>query len=191
MEFLRSAWTSMPTDFDRGLPDAELSEIDKRFALTFPPDLQACLITALPTGDDFPNWRAAINNDPKHVEHIAYRMDWPISSMIFDVENDNFWHPRFGSRPTTAKERETVVRAAMQSVPKLIPICSHRYLPATPSEAGNPVFSVYQTDIIYYGENLIDYITEEFGRPAQYLMDDANIRCIDFWSDMVDRNGSP
>lgn len=109
--------------------------------------------------------------------------------MLFDVENDNFWHPRFGIRPGTVQQREIAVRAAMQSLPKLIPVCSHRYLPATPCESGNPVFSVYQTDIIYYGDNLIDYITEEFCKPAKYVMEQSNIRSIDFWSDMVERNG--
>jgi len=36
------------------------------------------------------------------------------------------------------------------------------YLPAEPLLAGNPVFSVYQTDIIHYGCDLWDYFVNEF-----------------------------
>jgi hypothetical protein len=48
-------------------------------------------------------------------------------------------------------------------VPRLVPVFSHRYLPAEPHLSGNPVLSVYQTDIIYYGSNLKRYIAHEFG----------------------------
>jgi hypothetical protein len=66
-------------------------------------------------------------------------------------------------------------------------IFGHRYLPATPGQPGNPVFSVYQSDIIHYGADLGDYIDrEENGvgsRPWPRQM-----REIDFWSEMVRRN---
>jgi hypothetical protein len=29
-------------------------------------------------------------------------------------------------------------------------------------EIGNPVFSIWQTDIVYYGYDLVDYLAEEF-----------------------------
>jgi hypothetical protein len=38
----------------------------------------------------------------------------------------------------------------------------HRMMPDEPREAGNPVFSVHQTDIIYYGFDLLDYLRNEF-----------------------------
>jgi hypothetical protein len=40
---------------------------------------------------------------------------------------------------------------------KLIPIFVHRMMPDDPHLAGNPVFSVHQTDIIHYGFALADY----------------------------------
>ncbi|WP_025721637.1 hypothetical protein [Paenibacillus sp. 1-18] len=38
--------------------------------------------------------------------------------------------------------------------------------PSSQPEAGNPVFSVYQTDIIVYGEGLQDYFKLEFGEKS-------------------------
>lgn len=80
-----------------------------------------------------------------------------------------------------------VAKRALVSVPRLIPICSHRYMPDRPSESGNPVFSVYQTDIIYYGKDLMDYFCNEFGYwfgRAGYEFD-GGARHIDFWSEIV------
>lgn len=48
-----------------------------------------------------------------------------------------------------------------QGWPRLIPIYAHRFTPAAPSPSESPVFSVWQTDIIYYGANLLEYLTNE------------------------------
>lgn len=49
---------------------------------------------------------------------------------------------------------------------------------------GNPVFSIVQTDIIYYGTDLADYLHAEFGVPRRaWAATDA--RVIRFWSDFV------
>jgi hypothetical protein len=64
--------------------------------------------------------------------------------------------------------------------PKLIPIYSHRFIPEEPSEAGNPIFSVYQMDIIYYGFDLDDYLRHEFDLPGRKEWP-AQVRPIKFW----------
>lgn len=57
--------------------------------------------------------------------------------------------------------------------------------PSTPAQQGNPIFSVHQTDIIYYGENSSQYLLIEFGlRPYpeinyEYIVD------VPFWSDLI------
>jgi hypothetical protein len=43
-----------------------------------------------------------------------------------------------------------------------VPVFSHRYMPASACAAGNPVFSVMQTDIVSYGNTLTDYFIREF-----------------------------
>ena len=60
--------------------------------------------------------------------------------------------------------RWQATRECMQFVPMLIPIYSHRFLPGAPSPAGSPVFSVYQTDVIYCGSDLAAYVAAEFFR---------------------------
>jgi hypothetical protein len=77
--------------------------------------------------------------------------------------------------------------------PVLIPVCSHRYLPASPPQAGNPVFSVHQSDIIYYGANLLDYLQNEFGYyfgRAEHAIS-ATPRRIALWSRLAEDNGEP
>jgi hypothetical protein len=69
-------------------------------------------------------------------------------------------------------------------------LISHRYLPEQPHEQGSPVFSVCQSDVIYYGANLEDYFEREFTRHDSRPWPDK-IKYIPFWSDLVERNGGP
>lgn len=114
-------------------------------------------------------------------------MDWPFEGMCFDIEHNSFWLPSWGPKPLALADAYDVARAAIAEAPRLIPICGHRFLPNKPCEAGNPVFSVHQTDIIYYGTDLFDYFRNEFS----YYFDRTgytfagNVRRIEFWSDLV------
>jgi hypothetical protein len=72
------------------------------------------------------------------------------------------------------------VTEMIAEAPKLIPIYSHRFIPEEPSEAGNPIFSVYQMDIIYYGFDLDDYLRHEFDLPGRKEWP-AQVRPIKFW----------
>ena len=45
---------------------------------------------------------------------------------------------------------------------------------------GNPVLSVYQTDIIYYGYDLEDYLRHEFDLPDRKPWPE-HFRSISFW----------
>jgi hypothetical protein len=53
-------------------------------------------------------------------------------------------------------------------------------MPDEPQGAGNPVFSVHQTDIIYYGFDLADYLRHEFNLPGREPWP-SQIRTIRFW----------
>ncbi|MFG3370987.1 hypothetical protein ACGF0K_39435 [Streptomyces sp. NPDC048156] len=63
----------------------------------------------------------------------------------------------------------------------LPPIYSHRHLLADPDRTGMPVLSMYQTDINYYGTDLVDYFHHEFGRPVPTPQDHEYAE-IPFWS---------
>jgi len=160
-----------------GYTQSELDAAQEKYRLVFPPDLIALLRDRRPVlGYD---WRS----DDKEIREM---LRWPFEGLLFDVENNGLWWPEWGERPKTTKGRSEVLAKVLDRAPKLIPLVSHRYLPSEPHEAGNPVFSVYQSDVIYYGADLKDYFQREFVEPDRPLP--PHVKHIRFWSDLVDRN---
>lgn len=118
-------------------------------------------------------------------------MQWPFEGMCFDIEHNSFWLDEWGEKPAALQQAFEIARQNVAKAPKLIPIYSHRFMPDSPSEAGSPVFSVYQTDIIYYGHNLENYLHNEFRgvfvRTSETTdLNYDEIRRIEFWSSLVD-----
>jgi hypothetical protein len=142
--------------FDAGLTDNEIADVEHTFEFRFPPDLAEFLQTALPVSDGFPNWRTESS------ESIRKRLDSPLVGVLFDVELNDFWLPEWGARPANLDDALEKTRSLIKQAPKLIPIYIHRMMPDRPHKIGNPVFSVHQTDIIYYGVDLRDYLIHEF-----------------------------
>jgi len=155
-----------------GLSDGEVGVIERKYDLRFPPDLHRFLQMGLPVlglpgdGRDYGeaevistgswvDWR----NDSE--EEIRERLDLPADGICFDIEYNNFWRDDWGRRPSNLQDAFGVARESIAAAPKLIPIFGHRYIPEEPSEVGNPVFSVIQTDIIYYGYDLTGYLLNE------------------------------
>lgn len=99
---------------------------------------------------------------------------------MFDIEHNGFWLPEWGSRPETLEDAKKIASDLISAAPKLVPICMHRMIPDEPREAGNPVFSVHQTDIIYYGFDLLDYLRHEFKLGDREPWPEK-IRPIRFW----------
>ncbi len=159
--------------FREGLSDEEILSVEQRYRINFPPDLRSFLQTQMPWGQ-FPNWRS--EDDPR----IREMLRWPLDGMIFDVENNAFWLSEWGSKPSSKDEARAIVEQHVARAPRLIPIYAHRMIPDRPLEAGNPVFSVYQTDIIYYGFDLDDYFRNEFNLPGRKPWPER-VRSIDFW----------
>ena len=156
-----------------GYTQSELDDAQAHYGLRFPPDLVALLLERqLTLGYD---WRG------ENAE-IRRMLAWPLKMLMFDVEN-GFWWPDWGVRPNLPKDRLEVVETALQAAPRLIPLYGHRFLPETPSEAGNPVFSMHGFDTIYYGANLMEYFRNEFEGKHQI----GSTRHILFWSDIVGR----
>jgi hypothetical protein len=75
-----------------------------------------------------------------------------------------------------------------EDYPKLIPVYAHRYISSEPNEAGNPVYSVQQTDIIYYGYDLANYFANEFHfiLPETFLIPEITKRAIRFWDELAE-----
>ncbi|MEV6775264.1 hypothetical protein [Streptomyces syringium] len=98
------------------------------------------------------------------------------------MEHNGFWHPVWGPRPAETSDALRIAQSELATVPQLVPVYSHRYLPGTAGEWGHPVLSVHQTDIIFYGNDLADYIRHEFtGRSSRFPAHAT----VGFWSYFV------
>lgn len=161
-----------------GLTDQELDQVQERLGIEFGPDHRELLALTLPVGAGWPDWRHGTASD------LRDRLDWPVTGALFDVRQNGFWPGSWGPRPADPAAAESAARQYLLQAPPLIPVYGHRYLPAAPCEPRAPVFSVYQTDVIYYGHDLEDYLDREFGnrrRPVPPIS-----RHIRFWSDLAE-----
>lgn len=167
-----------------GLTDDEFGMIESEYGFRFPADLRAFLRVGLPIGEVFPDWRDGSR------EALAQRLRDPVEGVLFDVEVNAFWYHGWGSRPSDTAEAIGLARQQLATAPVLVPVYGHRYLPTEPPTEGNPVLSVVQTDIIYYGTDLADYLAAEFHAPRP-TPGASTPRRIRFWSDVVDMNNEP
>jgi hypothetical protein len=142
---------------DRGLTEADVKRVEKKFGFTFGLDHRALLRTALPLGDAWLNWRHATP------AKIRERLQAPTEGIVFDVLNNGFWAASWEARPDSEAAAEKAARANLARVPTLIPLYGQHYLPAAPAAVGSPVFSVHQTDVRIYARNLLEYVDLEFG----------------------------
>ncbi|MED5017399.1 SMI1/KNR4 family protein [Paenibacillus chibensis] len=169
---------------DSGLSEDEIIKIENTFNLKLPPDLRELLQIVLPISNGFVNWRDCTGTE-KSVNSIFERLNWPLEGILFDIEHNSFWYDGWGVKPIDINEAKDLCKIRYLEVPTLIPIYSHRYISAYPLEYGNPIFSVHQTDIIYYGENLEEYFKVEFNDKSHSEMKYEKIKQIKFWADIV------
>jgi hypothetical protein len=164
-------------EFAAGLSDREVESAEARFAFQFPLDLRAFLQAGLPRGDEFPDWRGGDD------AVLREWLDLPRRGILFDIEHNGFWLDEWGLRPSTLAEAQRVASELIAAAPRLIPVYLHRMMPDEPHLPGNPVFSVHQTDIIYYGVDLRDYLIHEFlvRKEVGIWPIPENVRRIRFW----------
>ncbi|NUV62788.1 hypothetical protein [Streptomyces sp. CAI-85] len=174
------AMLSARVEVKRGMTERELDRVEERWGFRFAPEHRTLLGAGLPTGSrNWPDWR---DGEP---EDLAKRLAWPVHGVLFDVEHSGFWHPDWEPRPTVTQDALEAARTYLTKVPVMVPIYSHRYMLADPDRTGTPVLSMYQTDIIYYGTDLVDYFHHEFGR-AVPTPEDHQYAPIPFWSYFLD-----
>jgi hypothetical protein len=181
---------------DVGLTDREFAEIEHRFGFQFADDHRAFLRAGLPVNTrpeprlpgviythpkPWPDWR---NGEPATLREF---LTWPSDGVLFDVEHNRFWYDDWGPRPDDAPAALRTARRMLANVPSMIPVYGHRYLPAGRGTSGHPVLSMWQTDIIYYGLDLADYIDREFGdvRPGQGPKTWNPQATVGFWRDLL------
>lgn len=170
-----------------GLTDPELDRIEREYGFEFADDHRTFLAAGLPVDKDrgrvrhWPDWR---DGDP---DDLRDRLRWPADGVLFDVEHNGVWPDGWGERPADLANALVTARLHLAWVPTLIPVYAHRFLPAGRGTSGHPVLSIKQTDVIYYGMDLVDYIHQEFGGPG---MDRTDARwnpraTVPFWRDFL------
>lgn len=180
--------TAAGVTLDAGLSERELADVEGRFGFTFSVVHRALLGRVLPVdGADgeqrWPDWRSAGE------EEIRRRLAWPVEGVLFDVANEVFWDDAWGARPEDDEKAQEVAREQLSILPPMIPLYGHRFLPSQPCADDPPVLSIYQTDVIYYGRDLVDYLVHEFGAEDEGVVDSPVVeaeRRVPFWSDLVD-----
>jgi hypothetical protein len=163
-----------------GYSQAELEAVQARWDLRFPPDLVELLREHRPL--PLPGCFDWLTTDAATIQTI---LDWPFDSFWFDVQHGRWW-PEWGEKPSSPDEQHDRLKQAFAAAPRLIPLCGHRYLPQEPFERGNPVFSVYQMDVICYGVDLADWIERE--RDGWAARPWRPIKEICFWSEALRKN---
>jgi len=168
-----------------GLSPDRIDAIERELRFSLPQDFRYLLENTRDPGGIFFPWDAF-----NRKEYDRY-IDSLFEGIAFDIERNNLWMKRWGPRPAELHPAIEIARKDFARWPKLLPLHSHRYLAAEPALPDNPVFSIVQTDIIYYGANLAHYLLNEFVAQewAHHTLNQRPRR-IDVWSDFAEGDQS-
>lgn len=162
-----------------GLSEVELVAAETELGFRFAPDHRELLALMLPTGPGWPDWRGPDQD-------IRRRLGQPAEGLAFDVVHNGFWPTSWGVRPSEPAAVTQAAGSVVRTLPVLVPLYRHRYVPAASGSSGpSPVFSVHQSDVIYYGRDIADYAAREFGAGRSAPVDTRGISTVPFWSDLA------
>jgi hypothetical protein len=168
-----------------GLSRRQVADIEAQVGFRLPDDFVFLFCNLQDPGRVLFQW-----HDFK-LEAYEASIDYLWYGIAFDVEH-NVWLDRWGTRPGPLSEALKIAREDFLTWPKLLPISGHRFLAAEPCRSGNPVFSIRQFDIIYYGADLAHYLSHEFlGGEHKTHTFDQKIQRVDVWSDIAEGNINP
>jgi len=168
--------------FDHGMSSQEIVKVEKFYDIFFPIELKRLYSLGLPISDGFYNWRDISSKNTQFIKNV---LNMPINGLQSDLKNENFWCDHWDPPPNDIEEAQRILLEHYCNAPKLIPIYSHRYMPFVPDKTNLPVFSIMQSDIIYYGTDLISYLEIEFGFRQYSDIKHAHFQYIDFWSNLL------
>jgi len=118
------------------------------YNISFNIDHKNYLMNYVLIGSSFYDWH---DFSKTNVKRIKSMLNWPLEGILFDIEHNTYWPKEIEIKPETLKQKKDIfVEYYQKNIPKLAPIYSHRYMCSEPKKIGAPVYSVYQTDIIYY-----------------------------------------
>ena len=164
-----------------GLMASELDSIEDQLGLNLPTDMRFLLENL----DDSENLNFSWKNFA--LEKYENSIEWVVSGIEFDIENNGTWLNRWGDRPNDLSEAKGILREDFKSWPRLVPVFGHRFLVVDPCSPNNPVFSIMQTDIICYGANLGAYLKNDFFEKSDDAKDWTPTKVVPIWNDFVVR----
>jgi len=172
-----------------GLSDEQIDVVEAQWNLRFPPDYRLFLqqlhsvgkpmlctgyfsIGEIPEPDgDYV--AAALDEDAGQymaLDEVPSFHNWvdgqdSIQAALEGIVHGLIFDATWEAEPNKVQEIEQNIRSAVAAAPKLIPIIGIRFLLAAPCQAGNPVLSIHQSDIIVYAANLRDFLLQGFVDP--------------------------
>ena len=191
----RELAASRQCEIGPGMTERELRRVEQEYGFEFADDHRAFLAAGLPVNTPIPEQEGVIHAYARPwpdwrdgtPEELRRRLAWPVEGVLFDVEHNAFWDRDWGVRPDEQAEALHVAAQRLATVPRMVPIYGHRFLPGGHGTYGHPVLSMYQTDIIYYGTDLADYISREFG--GRGAVPDGALQqahaTVPFWRDFL------
>ncbi len=192
VEFLRwfreateRAWAPSGADWTGGLTDDEIDEVERRWAIRFAPDHRLFLRVV--------HARTSVGG-PYHWLRDEYKIgqafEWLVEGLVFDVEENGLWPASWGARPDDEAVRAAHVAALVAAAPPLLPFGGHRYVLA---DGPTIVLSVYQSDIIVYGNSMRSYLLNEYGEllgiEGERARWEVDVSGIPFWGELLILNG--
>jgi hypothetical protein len=101
-----------------GLTDAEFVRVEAEFGFEFADDHRAFLAAGLPLSvphhdppgvirthrDPWPDWRGG------DLDALREGLSRPVEGVLFDVQNNSYWHVSWGERPEDSRQALDVAR---------------------------------------------------------------------------------
>ena len=164
--------------FSKGLDDNEINQIETLYSIKFPDILKQFLQEKLPISNGFYDWRDFSEKNIETITEIINRPKKALKGLWEEID----WSENWGDIPISEIDKKSAIINRIEKAPKIIPVYRHRYIPCIGSNP--PVLSICDTDIIYYGKNLIDYLNHEFfNQKIDNVLE--NYDDIPFWSDLM------
>jgi hypothetical protein len=138
-----------------GLTTEELAALQEQWGIQFSVDHSEFLRLAVPLGEGWVDWRGP-------AEPIAHLLRVPTDGLLYDVEHHQFWPASWGERSSDPVAALAVASGQLACWPRLVPLYGYRFLPPGPLASPSPVFSVVQSDVTYFGFDLVEWVEREF-----------------------------
>ncbi|MGW0589813.1 hypothetical protein [Streptosporangium sp. NPDC002607] len=176
-----------------GLTNAEFARIEHEYGFAFADDHRAFLAAGLPVCEPredepgtsyawerpWPDWR---NGEPSELRR---HLTWPTDFLLRDIQRGH-WPTAWGDRPDSPEAAAERAQSHLAGVPRMVPVYGHRFLPEGRGGFGHPVLSMWGSDIIYYGVDLLDYINQEFEEPRPEHPESRALQAtVPFWRDYL------